>query len=182
MANHMAYHYTSSSIWTFMEAGRFGPSDRLVPYGRLDHNLLGDDALDFAKEKYLFCFLDNLEPDSWKKNPEFPDVWTRIMQHIMHEDFMAMLAKFEVLPEDQSYVVDWAEMERVRPEMTAFSQTLRKVPEDWAKIVDASRKYVHTKVPLAEYKGDYSLPELIIANDIPLDRIGEPEEIFFNFY
>jgi len=164
-----------------MQAGYIGPSDRLAPYRRLDSGLLRDEAPDFAKEKYIHCFLDEPEPASWRKNPEFPGLWIKIMNHILHDDFMAVLTRFDVLPEDDAYVVDWANMERTRAEMKQLSIIRKREGPEWDKVKDATKRYVDSRVPLEEYKGSYSLPELVIASEVMLDRIRTSEDIIFDF-
>jgi hypothetical protein len=176
-----AYHYTSDSIWQMIQAGYFVSSDKLVPYKRLDSGVLRDRAPDFAKEKYLFAFLDYPEPELWKSNPEFPDLWRRIMEHIMHEDFLVRLLQFEVTPEDNAFVVDWAHMERVRDAMDrgmCIEHTGNE--KNIAVVMDATDKYIDSRVPLADYDGNFTLPELVIANPIPLERVSD-EMVMFDF-
>lgn len=69
-----------------------------------------------------------------------------------------ILLKFEIQKSDIAYVVERAHY------------------ADWkyGKVTDkteAIRKYVSSRIPAAEYEGNYLLPELIIKNSIPLERI-----------
>ena len=38
--------------------------------------------------------------------------------------------------------------------------------------LEAFRKYVESMVEVGEYSGDYEMPELVVAGDIPVERIN----------
>ncbi len=170
-----AYHYTNmldySRIKTGSGYGRTGllPIKRLVSYGV--HGLP-----EKAHDSYIFC-LPEPEPMSWKNNKEFPLMWNRFMNNVCKGSELVLLS-FDVLPEDNAYVIDWAHVERM----------LRKYEEPTKKQrTVAGLKYWNSRVPVSKYDSSYSLPELIVNEPIPLERLNfewakerNPRHIFIN--
>jgi hypothetical protein len=150
-----AYHYTSESIWHFGALEKNG----LTPY----HDLAG--------QKVIFAFMEP-RPKSWRRNPEFPEVWRRLIQHVYHGDFSIIQCRFDIIPSDSVFVIDWAHMERVREEMGRIS-VFTASDQDHERVRQAKQRYLTSKTPLGNYRGGFSLPELIIANPIPASRIKE---------
>ncbi len=170
-----AYHYTSDSNWCFTQAGYFGDGKHLQPYRNITGGIKTHDFPNWAYDDYIFAFLNESIPESWKNNEEFPDIWERIMRHVAHADFLVRLLKFEVTTKDEVYIMDWSHMERVRPELTRMGNFMAS-KDDISKIKLAIPKYLQSRVPVTEYNGEHNLPELIIKNPIPLERIEEIEE------
>jgi len=175
MAKHMAYHYMNASTFGNIEIGRFGPANVLEPRRKLDSGLLGDMAPECAKRNYLFCFLDDPKPKAWVNAPK--GMWMRIMGKVLGPDISGKILGFEVLPEDEAFVVDYAHMDAVSEEMRRLGTHIHIGRMDKRLIYEALTKYISTRVSLAEYQGDYTLPELIIANEVPLERITETSEM-----
>ncbi len=170
---HFAYHYTSKkSLPEILESG-------LRPLKDLEITRDHCNLPDFAYEKYIFSFLDDPKPYKWIANPEFPDVFEKLMgnigpdlfvpfmfRHLMLDQHMkANLARvdFPVLSSDEAYVVDWAECERSRGLDVPMKNNI---------------SYALSRVPLSEYEGQHILPELIIANCIPADRLRVNKQPF----
>lgn len=167
LTRHTAHHYTSkdelSSILTY----------GLIPSRTLEASKDSAGLPHFAYDKYLFSFLDEPKPKKWTENPEFPDVFEQLMGnigsvlglHFMFSDFMLadhvandlVRVSFPILHTDQAYVVDWAKCERHRK--TGISH-------------HANRNYALSRVPLSQYQDQHDLPELIVANPIPANRLG----------
>ena len=160
----IAHHYTSESILRLFNLERNG----LVPYRRLE--MLNPDE---QGDKFIFAFMEK-RPSSWIKNSKFPGVWTHLMKHMSHGDFSIYRCSFEVSPRDATFVVDWAHMERVRKEINK-SNIFSAGKEDLERIKEANKRYIASKTPLSEYKGGFSLPELIIASPISGDRLKVEE-------
>ncbi len=170
---HAAYHWTSDSAWRRIEQASSNPSGRLVPSKELDLGRLGMRLPDFAHEKYLFAFLDESIPGSWEENPDFPDLWKRVMNHVCKGDSVAKLFRFDILPGDKAYVLDFAHLERVKDLLWATHCLHSADDHDVIKVMDATERYIHSRVPLADYNGSFCLPELILSNPVSIDRLTE---------
>lgn len=169
-----AYHYLSQSNWFGVKEGMFGRPNQLMPYRPLVQ-LEGKGIPKWAHEMYIFAFRDTPMPKEWTSNSEYPDIWDRIMEHVHHGDPVLTMVQIDIQRKDKAYVVDWAYMESVRDELRKFSMLI-STDDDRDKIKQASVKYANSRVPAADYSGGYRLPELVIANNISLDRIIELEE------
>lgn len=170
-----AYHYTSDSYWCFTQAGYFSDGKHLHPYRNLTAGIKEPGFPNWSYDNHIFAFLNESVPESWKNNTEFPDIWERIIRHVMHGDSILRLLKFEVTVEDEAHVIDWSHIERLRPELRRMRNFMAS-EEDISKIKLAIPKYLQSRVPVTEYKGEHGLPELIIKNPISLERVKEIEE------
>ena len=167
------YQYSDIESWELMQAGKKGEilapfnvwtPEPKVQYKWVDGGILtglrpgrkfiGDyypgkgflpNDAPYASLKGAFCFLQP-EPEEWINNTEFPGEWRRLITHITKEG--NLLVRVDVTKEDKAYVVDWA-------------QNLRK----------GARAYYESMQELFAYDGSHSLPEVVIFNTIPKNRL-----------
>ena len=109
------------------------------------------------------------EPESWTKNKEFPDIWPRVIGSVCRTDSIGLegqniiLLSFPILPSDKAYVFERAYRQR---ELLLPKKESTKKTES-----DSYLKMWKSRVKAADYKGDYSLPELGIWNPIEQERL-----------
>lgn len=105
------------------------------------------------------------EPQSWIKNPKFPQLWNCLMGDICREREVILLS-FELKKDDKAYVVERAHVERelyreFKGQKKSTTRTKNK----------ALKKYWDSRVPVFEYDGSYSVPQLAIWSGIEFDRL-----------
>ena len=168
----VGYHYTNSKAYRSIQTkGKDGyatfdfddfagliPSKRFIRLG--DGNGLPDEAHDGVIEGLL-----EPEPKSWLENPEFPHFWNYLMHDICRDKEVVLLS-FELNPEDKAYVVERAHVER---ELYRESKGQGKPTRETTN--EAFRKYWESRVPVFEYDGSYSAPQLTIWSGISFDRL-----------
>jgi hypothetical protein len=168
-----AYHYTPSRNWRMAQTHRYGDGF-LLGHTNLVGGMDNHDFPDWAKKGYIFAFLNEPTPESWKNNTEFPYIWKKVMSHASKNSPEVSLLKFEITEEDDTFVMDWGCVERQTGELLLLPLTPSK--EYLARSKDTYLGYLQSRVPVSEYQGQHSLPELVIGNPISLDRIVEMEE------
>jgi hypothetical protein len=124
-------------------------------------NLILEDTLkytypDFAKKTYIYCFLNDTEETHWKSNPYYLSVYRKLMDSISSDgnseriDYNNLVKiTFPILSSDKVFVVDFAK-----------------------RLNNSSFDYINSFVLLSLYSGGYELPELLIENEIPSERLN----------
>jgi hypothetical protein len=168
----IAYHYCSDSNFQMNNPGN---GDFLRPRSKILAGCLSENVPDWIKkQRYTYAFM-GAEPEQWTESIEFPEVWKMVMRHVSASDMVVRRLSFPLIDTDEAYVLDWAHVERVRDIIRAanyLSGTCLSLDDARQTQLDASQQsYIQSRVPLAEYDGNHILPELIIANPIPLERI-----------
>lgn len=168
------YHYSKLDDWNYIQDGSDMSDDQ--PGLGANHRLgLSDEVKDILA---VWAFVDP-EPNEWKSNEQFPKAWKTLKANIGK-----MLLEIEIDDKndkigDSAYVVDWGHMEGyLRPTTegeTPISHYSHKTRRD------AELAYLGSKIPLKEFlaKGTdvgYSLPEVIVTEHIPLEKIKISEK------
>lgn len=168
----VGYHYTNEEAYHSMQnKGIEGcttfyfddfsgliPSRRFLQFGR------GINLPDEVHEGVIEGLLES-EPKSWIRNLEFPNFWRYLMHDICRRKKVVLLS-FELSPKDKAYVVERAYMEReLYRESKGFGISTNKTMNE------ASKKYWESRVPVFEYKGNYSAPQLAIWSGIEFNRL-----------
>lgn len=165
------FHYTTRNAYAAMRTGavyRPGllPIRRFVSPWEAKH--LPIEAYNGAIQALL-----EPEPQSWTENPEFSHMWKRLMYDIIvkaneyTDNGTVLLLSFDVTPGDDAYVVEWAHRER----------HLRKENPTEEMSENSCRDYWESRVPILDYKGGYSVPEVVIWNPVEYERLGVEQEI-----
>jgi len=168
----IGYHYTNHVAYqSIQKKGREGwytfgfdeftgliPSRRFVALNR---------ARGLPIEAYGSVIEGLLEPEpkSWLENPEFPYFWSYLMHDICREK-QVMLLSFELRPEDKAYIVERAHVER-----ELYRKAKGRGEPTTRTFNKAFKKYWESRVPVFEYKGGYSAPQLAIWSGIEFDRL-----------
>lgn len=119
----------------------------------------------------VFCHLSPL-PESWINNSDFPDTWQRFLNNMGK-----LLLEINVDDKDPDiFVVDRAHME-------GFLMGKKEIQERYFHLTreEAEKAYFDSKVPLKEFlekKNElgYSLPEVVVTHDIPIEDIRISDE------
>lgn len=167
----VGYHYTNpdnyiamktGSDYTSIETGKpckgLHPMHRFVRYGWTRG--LPDDAHSGVIEGLL-----EPEPKEWTDNPEFPGLWRYLLHDLCRRNEIVLL-KFDILPSDQAYVVDRSHVEH---ELYREAKGLGKSTIN--TMTEACRKYYDSRVPVFDYSGEYSVPQLAIWSAIDFERL-----------
>lgn len=109
----------------------------------------------WAHDDYIFAFPDNLAEQAWSEYPQCERELEVLMRDIGNE---IIAVKFDILPEDQSYVVDRAH----------YADFQWGVTTDRA---EAITKYALSRVRTNRYNGSFRMPELLIKNPVPIERV-----------
>lgn len=157
----IGYHYTNLSAYKSMQTKVDGfagliPRKAFAPY-------LGLNLPDEASKNVIEGLLEP-EPKSWIKNPEFPGLWRHLINAICIES--VVLLSFELKKKDEAYVVDRAHVERELYKVAKGQQAPTKDTME-----QAFRKYWDSIVPVFEYRGSYSVPQLSIWSGIEFRRL-----------
>jgi hypothetical protein len=168
----IGYHYTNPKAYQSMDTNGVDRNFRtpfndfrgLIPSKMFVHpNLKG-----FPNEAYnkVIEGLFEPEPKSWLENPEFPFLWKLLMHDICREEETILLS-FELEPKDKAYVVERAHVEReLYKEAKGQGKPTRESKNK------AFKQYWESRVPVFEYDGSYSAPQLAIWSPIEFERLN----------
>ncbi len=158
------YHYTNPRDYRSMQTKGTGGHIGLVPGRRFITLGYGNGLPDEAYDGVIYGLLE-AEPKSWLENPEFPNLLGYLINHIC-KDKEVVLLSFKLEPEDRAYVVDRAYMERELYKESKGQGISTKETRN-----EAFRSYWESRVPVFNYNGSYTLPELVIWSGIEFDRL-----------
>jgi hypothetical protein len=152
------YHYTHIEHWANNQArGCLMPTHRLGEGGGFPG---------IKDKKALFALLEP-KPNSWLQNPDVSHAWRDLKAHVGK-----MLVEIKVDPSDEAAVVD-----QIHIFGLGIANLLGMIPEEWA--VEREKDYWDTRVPLSDYSQElhnFSLPEVVILNPIPMERVVISEQ------
>jgi len=162
------FHYTHFKKWPDIKKGSYRSQNKpgLGACGRMGQE---DDE---AWRTGAICALLEPLPDNWVNNEHFKLTW-----NYLEHDIGKLLLELDVNPEeDEVFVVDRGHVEGV------LHDDKKGIPEKYlhTSIATGERAYMETKIPLKEYleqekKLKYSLPEVVITEHFPLEKINISE-------
>ncbi len=163
------YHYSHFDYWRDIKRGSWKSKDKP---GLGAHRRMGREDMEAWKTGAVFALLEPL-PDNWVKNKDFREIWD-----YLRNDMGTLLLELDVDPEkDKVFVVD-------RGHIEGFLYDDKKgIPERYLHSTrkEGERAYMESKVSLKDYLSraeefGYSMPEIIISEDVPLERITISEQ------
>ncbi len=78
-----------------------------------------------------------------------------------------VLLKVDLRPEDNAFVADYLHIRHLARDYSAETDPQRK-----QKIrAESNKKYWESRIPFADYQGNFTLPEVVIWTPIPQDRV-----------
>lgn len=126
------------------------------------------------ERRTTFAFLEPV-PNNWVNNEYFPLTWKTLVHDLSILDNGKLLLEISTDPQkDEVFVADRSHMEGVR-----YSDKTN-IPEKYRhkSLEEGEQQFMESAIPLKEYlkrqkRGEilYSLPEVVIFNSIPSDRI-----------
>lgn len=179
--NIRVYHYTNSEAYKSMKTkgidgyfcDEYDNFTGIIPRKRFIN--LGD-GKNLPSKAYngIIEGLLEPEPESWIKNPEFPNLWNYLMHDICRKD-KVMLLSFDILPKDEAYVVERAYVER---ELYREAKGRGKMTRETRN--EAFMKYWNSRINIFEYitknknvmKINYAVPQLAIWSGIEFERLN----------
>ncbi len=171
------FHYTTLFNWNRIQRGTHiyskennGELQRTLFKGLLsDRRVINYGIPHLPQEAYgggIWGFLEEV-PHNWINSSQFSHAYNRLLDHISGHNFIdidettIVQLEIKLTPEDNPFVLDWAHIENI----CANYLPIQEIHQSW-------QNYWNSKVPLSDYNGSYSLPEVIIQNkNIDLDRI-----------
>ena len=157
------YHYSHLDNWHDIQYGSYVSQDQP---GLGANKRMGRYYRPAFEACAVFCLTDP-KPNSWTKNTQFDDAWNELMRHVGN-----VLLQVDITGlEDQAKVVDWGYREAFYQERTTGQYASKTITE-------AEEKYYTSAVGLNEYVANpdvqaaYALPEVVIAQHVPLERIS----------
>jgi len=168
----LGYHYTNPKAYHSMQTNgidgvitlNFDNFAGLIPRKRFIKLGYGNGLPDEAHDGIIEGLLEP-EPKSWLKNPEFPNFFGRLMGNICRKEKVILLS-FELKPKDRAYVVERAHVERrLYKESKCQGKSTKETRNE------SFKKYWESRVPVFEYDGSYSAPQLAIWSGIEFDRL-----------
>jgi len=177
------YHFTNPEGWKGVNEGDDGftcldprtgkyvdgetirglwPSRRLIPQG------VESSLVPFEATKPVIWGLPKERPKSWLNYKDGRrDIFEQLMSCCARRSNLVLL-KVNLKPEDEACVVDYASIRQYSKEYNSENDWQKK-----AKIeAEAHKRYWESRVPIVDYQGDYILPEIVVANPIPQDRVN----------
>lgn len=164
------FHYTFDTHWDEIvsgsDKGRGRPGKRGQP-GLAATKNMGKYDQEAWETRAVFALLSPL-PSSWTDNPYFKKAWKYLFS-----DIGKVMLEIDINPQtDNAYVVDRAHIEGF------LDEDNKTVPEQFQHKTrrEAERNYMLSRVHLGDYlrvdSFNYSLPEVIIPQHVPLDKIS----------
>jgi hypothetical protein len=165
------YHYTNLEAYKSMQTpgidGWISDFDEFTGLAPSKRFLMLGRGKNLPYEAHNSVIEGVLEPEplSWTSNPEFPNLWRRLMHDICRKDEIVLLS-FEFEPTDQAYVVERAHIEK---ELYRASKNQGKPTTE--SMNEASKKYWNSRIPVSEYQHNYTVPQLAIWSGIEKERL-----------
>jgi len=185
------YHYTNIEGWNGIRNGHSGymikhpitgklvesetvkgwmlPHRRVVPEG-IEASQIDNQATSAA----IFG-LTEPTPKSWinyKEECEF-SLWDYLLSCCRKGKDMAFLLKIKLAEEDNPLVLDYSHIRKTSKDL----QTLKGTDRYKTRLAEGHRDYWNSRVKLSDYQGNFTLPEVVIFNPIPLERISFVKKI-----
>lgn len=144
-------------LWPSRRLIAQGPDSALVPFEATEPAVFG---------------LPEEKPQSWIQYHDCINVFDTLMGRCAGRSDEKgrkglILLRVDLRPEDNPYVVDYLHIRHLAGDFTAESDPKRKQ----TILAEGNKRYWETRVPLADYKGNFTLPEIVIWAPIPQDRV-----------
>jgi hypothetical protein len=115
--------------------------------------------IDVPRVGYLFCFLNDPEPESWVRTG-----WLKHLKNCMKNNYG--LLSFDIENEYPVYVLDSTHLQELWEKSKGDFLEARELG-----LREVYIEYMASRVPLEEYDGSYEISEFIIAQDIPFSEL-----------
>lgn len=181
------WHYTNMDAWKCVNEGNpdylyqdprngkyvdgkdirgLWPSRRLIPQGA------ESSLVPFEATRPAVFGLPEEKPESWVKYEDCVNLFHHLMRCCASScdnegKRRLVLLKVDLEPEDNPFVVDYLHNRHLAKQLNAEQDSQKKL-----KIMaEGGKMYWESRVPLADYQGNFTLPEIVIFAPIPLERV-----------
>ena len=181
------YHFTNRDGWKGVNTGNPGftykdprtgkyiegekirglwPSRRLIIQG------VGSELVPFEATEPAVFGLPEEKQQSWIQYRDCVNIFDYLMsccagRYDEEGRRDLVLLRVDLKPEDNPFVVDYLHIRHLARDYTAESEPKRKQ----AILSEGNKRYWESRVPLADYKGNFTLPEIVIWTPMPQDRV-----------
>lgn len=163
------YHYTS-----FSKIGGILGKHRSRDTGLQPRRKVGMDLPSPDYPRAVFALLEPT-PNNWVENKDFPDTWNVLVHDLQLMNEGAVLLEIDIDEKDQAFVGERAHLEGFLTEdKTSISD---KFAHQDSRVAEG--EFIKSQIPLRDYvekvragKLQYSLPEVVIFNTVPPERIS----------
>lgn len=163
------FHYSHIENWQDIQRGSWRNQNKP---GLRASRRVGQEDREASNTMVIFALLEPL-PDNWVRNQHFKGIWNYLRHNIG-----TLLLELDVDPEkDQVFLVDRGHVEG------ALYEDKEGLPQKYLHTSKRAgeRAYMESKVPLKDYleranELDYTLPEVIITGNLPLEKIRISEQ------
>ncbi len=142
------------------------PSRRLIIQGA------GSELVPFEATEPAVFGMPEEKPQSWIQYQDCIIVFDYLMSccagHSDEEGRRDLVQlRVDLRPEDNAFVVDYLHIRHLARDFSAETDPKRK-----QKILtEGNKKYWESRIPFADYKGNFALPEIVIWTPIPQERV-----------
>lgn len=179
------WHYTNMAAWKGANEGNPGysyqdtrtgkyvdgkdvrglwPSRRLIAHG-VESRLVPSEATQPA----VFG-LPEEQPESWVKYEDCINVFDYLMSccsGCSEGKKPLVLLRVDLQPEDKPLVVDYLHIRNLARAFNDEQDLCKKMKIS----AEGNKNYWESRVPLADYKGGFTLPEIVVFAPLPLERV-----------
>ncbi len=181
------YHFTNRAGWRGVNEGN---PDFIYPDPRTGKYVEGEDIRGLWPSRRLVIqgagseLVPNeaTQPAVFGLPQESPESWIKYKDCITVFDYLMsccagksddegkrdlVLLKIDLKPKDNPIVVDYIHIRHLARDFSTESDPVRK-----QKIVsEGNQRYWETRIPLADYKSGFTLPEIVVWTPIPQERV-----------
>jgi len=154
------YHYTNDRAFdTMKDVGKLSPRNHIFC-----RTIEGLPEKAYAP---VICGLLNPVPDEWFHNEQCPETWRLLYNHLTFRDHFSeiFLLGFSSNGLDDAHVFERLHLEKNRKLLEDHKMT-------WEEHTPYCKDYLNSAVPILEYSGGFSLPEVIIFSPIEFNRLN----------
>ncbi|MCK5107382.1 MAG: hypothetical protein KAQ83_01530 [Nanoarchaeota archaeon] len=158
-------HYTSHKNWKLIKESGFllaktrpNEASDIVKLSPRVSSIVQNDA-------YLVGIPGGAE-DNWKKY--------KMMESLRGHTGGEVILRVQILNPSMSFVRDhiyFSDKRLIDKYGEEFYKNMGKLPDDDPRIIKEAQLYLESTIPLNEYKGNYSVPEIWLAQTTPIDKL-----------
>ncbi len=181
------YHFTNRSGWKGVQGGNpdyvyYHPQTKRYVDGEQIRGLWPSRRLIAQGSESKLVPVEATEPAVFGLFEEKPLSWIQYYDCINVFDYLMsccagrsdeegrrdlVLLKIDLNSEYNPFVVDYVHIRHLARDFTAESDPNRKQ----TILAEGNKKYWESRVPLADYHGNFTLPEIVVGTPIPQDKV-----------
>jgi hypothetical protein len=188
MNQRIIYHYTNREGWEGIRFGQRGYLIKhpltgdlvesetvkgwMIPHRRLIPEGIESSSLPEQASQPAIFGLPEPKPKSWLDYKDCTSVWDDLLSCCSKMDNRLILLKLSLTENDHPIIVDYVHLRRMAKELSEKNSS----EEYRRKLIAGNKAYWESQTPLDKYSGTFILPEIVVFNPIPLERVEFVEE------